>query len=148
MNQSIEGPEDTNASITKVMNTLNTMSPTIKKGFYSMETTEGPVSYPVSNDDLKSVDENIEISSSQGKNIFNISTYRSLSFINITNDCLFSWRSLFPILNIRALGCRSNWDCPRRSHYCKMSRKKGLNSIDDNSRDEISDVGTCTSKGK
>ena len=67
MNQSIEGPDDTNASITKVMNTLNTLSPTIKKGFYSMETTERPVSYPVSNDDLKSVDENIEISSSQGK---------------------------------------------------------------------------------
>ena len=109
-----------------------------------METTESPVSYPVSNDDLRSFDESIEISSSQGKNIFNISTYRILFF----NDCLFSWRSLFPILNIHALGCRSNWDCPRRSHYCKMSRKKGLNSIDDNSRDEISDVGTCTSKGK
>ena len=67
MYQSIEGPNDTNTSITKVMNTLNTLSPTIRKGFHSIETTEGLVSYPVSNDDLKSVDENIEISSSQGK---------------------------------------------------------------------------------
>ena len=83
MNQSIEGPNDTNASITKVMNTLNTLSPTITKGFYSMETTENPVSYPVSNDDFTSFDESIEISSSQGKNIFNISTYRILFFINI-----------------------------------------------------------------
>ena len=67
MNQSIEGSYDTNTSITKVMNTHNTLSPTIKKGLNSMETTERPVSYPVSNHDLKSVDETIEISSSQGK---------------------------------------------------------------------------------
>ena len=82
MNQSIQSPDDTNASITNFMNTLNTLSPTIKKGLYSMETTESPVSNPVSNDDLRSFDESIEISSSQGKNIFNISTYRILFFIS------------------------------------------------------------------
>ena len=83
MNQSIEGPDDTDASITKLMNTPNTRSPTIYKGLNLMETTESPVSYAVSNDDLRSFDESIEISSSQGKNIFNISTYRILFFINI-----------------------------------------------------------------
>ena len=77
MNQSIAGPGDINTNITNVMNTLNTLSPTIRKGLYSMETTERPVSYPVSNDDLKSVDENIEISSSQGKTY---STFRCIVF--------------------------------------------------------------------
>ena len=81
MNQSIQGPDDTNASITNFMNTLNTLSPTIKKGLYSMETTENPVSYPVSNDDLRTFGESTEISTIHGKNIFNILTYRILSFM-------------------------------------------------------------------
>ena len=53
-------------SITKAMSTLNTLSPTAKKGSYSMETTEIPVSFAVSNDDLRSFDEGIDISSIQG----------------------------------------------------------------------------------
>ena len=67
MNQSIEGPDDTDASIIKLMHMPNTGSPTIYKGFNLLETTERSVSYPVSNDDLRSFDEGIEISSSQGK---------------------------------------------------------------------------------
>ena len=148
MNQSVEEPKDTNASITQVMSTLNTLSSKVRKSFPTMETTESAVSYPVSNDDLRSSDESIEISRIQGKNILNISTYRILFLIY---DCIFRWKSLFPILMMYVLGCRSNWDCPKTSHYCKMSRKKGPKSIDDNSKNkisELSDVGTCTSKGK